>query len=106
MRCTKLCSAFWDSGGNTVATVRALFGVLMVSAIAINLRAADDLALPNGVKAVWDMDKAWHETTPTRERVCLNGLWAWQPGKADTEAPPAGNWGGFKVPGAWPGRGD
>src|SRR4051812_2411511 len=69
-------------------------------------KAQSEVNLPSGVKIVWDRDKAWHETTPTRERVCLNGLWCWQPGKADAEAVPAGSWGAFKVPGAWPGRGD
>jgi len=60
-------------------------------------------ALPRGVRAVWDLDKANREATPTRERICINGLWRWQPivGKSDTV--PAGNWGYFKVPGCWPG---
>ena len=35
--------------------------------------------LPESVKAVWDLGKAYHETTPTRERICINGLWRWQP---------------------------
>ncbi len=35
--------------------------------------------LPQGVKVVWDMGKAYRETTPTRERICINGLWRWQP---------------------------
>jgi len=59
--------------------------------------------LPAGVEAVWDLNKAFHETTPTRERICLNGLWQWQPASAQPESPPAGNWGYFKVPGCWPG---
>ncbi len=37
------------------------------------------VALPEGVKAVWDLDKAYRETTPTRERISINGLWRWQP---------------------------
>ena len=59
--------------------------------------------LPAGVEAVWDLGKAFHETTPTRERICLNGLWQWQPADAQTEPAPSGNWGYFKVPGCWPG---
>jgi hypothetical protein len=59
--------------------------------------------LPAGVKAVWDMGKAHHETTATRERICINGLWRWQPAEAQADALPAGNWGWFKVPGSWPG---
>ncbi len=62
-----------------------------------------DAVLPAGVKAVWDLDKASHETTPTRERICLNGLWQWQPGEAESQTLPSGNWGYFKVPGCWPG---
>jgi hypothetical protein len=64
------------------------------------------VALPPGVKAVWDLGKAYHETTPTRERICINGLWQWQPAEAKADQTPAGNWGYFKVPGCWPGIGD
>ncbi len=59
--------------------------------------------LPAGVRAVWDLDKAHREATPTRERVSINGLWRWQPAAADAEQPPAGDWGFSKVPGCWPG---
>jgi hypothetical protein len=59
--------------------------------------------LPEGVRAVWDLAKAYREATPSRERVCLNGLWEWQPTDAALEQVPAGNWGYFKVPGSWPG---
>src|SRR6266404_5957187 len=67
---------------------------------------ADDqfaVALPTGVKAVWDLGKAEREATATRERICLNGLWRWQPAEADVDQVPAGSWGYFKVPGCWPG---
>ena len=59
--------------------------------------------LPEGVKAVWDLGKAYREATPTRERVCINGLWRWQPAPELTETVPADGWGYFKVPGCWPG---
>jgi hypothetical protein len=59
--------------------------------------------LPSGVSAVWNLDKAYREATPARERVCLNGLWRWQPANAATDTVPAGQWGYFKVPGSWPG---
>ena len=59
--------------------------------------------LPGGVKAVWNISKAYRETTPTRERICLNGLWRWQPADAQSEQVPAESWGYFKVPGSWPG---
>ena len=61
--------------------------------------------LPDGVRAAWDPESAWHDETPTRETVCLNGLWRWQPAeaKAGASAVPSDGWGYFKVPGAWPG---
>jgi len=62
---------------------------------------AADAALPTGVKAVWDIGKAHRETTATNERVCINGLWRWQPADEASETVPADNWGYFKVPGPW-----
>ncbi len=59
--------------------------------------------LPKGVKAAWDLSKAYREATPTRERVCLNGLWRWQPVENMTNEVPTDGWGYFKVPGPWPG---
>jgi hypothetical protein len=61
-------------------------------------------SLPSGVKAVWALDKAHREKSPTRERICLNGLWRWQPAKEATGPVPADKWGYFKVPGFWPGN--
>src|SRR4051794_30695053 len=85
--------------------------VLLTAAAAAALPARcgaePDVALPPGVRAVWDVGRAWRETTPTRERVCVNGLWRWRPaGEADAEAVPADGWGYFKVPGPWPGIND
>ncbi|NQV34744.1 MAG: hypothetical protein HQ515_18765, partial [Phycisphaeraceae bacterium] len=59
--------------------------------------------LPEGVSAVWDVEKAFRWTTPTRERLCLNGLWLWQPADMSDYGVPAETWGYFKVPGSWPG---
>jgi len=78
-------------------------------AISVNWAMAGEpsaVTLPPGVKAVWDLGKAYHETTPTRERICINGLWRWQPAEAKAEQTPTANWGYFKVPGSWPGIGD
>jgi hypothetical protein len=58
--------------------------------------------LPPGVRAVWDLDKAHRDRTATRERVCLNGLWRWQPAGQTTDAVPAERWGYFRVPAFWP----
>jgi hypothetical protein len=60
------------------------------------------MMLPGGVKAVWDLDKAYREKTPTRERICINGLWRWQPAKGAGDTVPTDGWGYFKVPGNWP----
>jgi beta-galactosidase len=64
------------------------------------------LALPPGVKAVWDPAKAFRETTPTRERLCINGLWRWQPATDNVLQVPAAAWGYYKVPACWPGTQD
>ncbi|NLW49564.1 MAG: hypothetical protein GXY85_01800 [Candidatus Brocadiaceae bacterium] len=61
------------------------------------------VALPAGVRAVWDLGKAHREATPTRERVCINGLWRWQPAATDGQEVPGGRWGYYRVPGPWPG---
>jgi len=66
-------------------------------------RGQPQARLPEGVAAVWDLDTAYREATPTRERVCINGLWRWQPATDGDDAVPEGNWGFFKVPGGWPG---
>lgn len=62
-----------------------------------------DAALPQGVRAVWTGDKAFRETTPTRERLCINGLWRWQPSGENAGSVPTANWGYYKVPAPWPG---
>ncbi|TVS14596.1 MAG: hypothetical protein EA424_18825, partial [Planctomycetaceae bacterium] len=61
------------------------------------------VALPAGVRAVWDLDAAHRESTDTRERICINGLWQWQPAELQNDEVPEQGWGFFKVPGAWPG---
>ena len=66
--------------------------------------AAPEDVLPSGVKAVWNLETAERDKTSTRERVCLNGLWRWQPAKEAADAVPEGRWGYFKTPGFWPGR--
>ena len=60
------------------------------------------MELPEGVKAVWGLAEAYRESTPTRERVCINGLWRWQPAGDDAAEVPADGWGYFHVPGEWP----
>src|SRR5499426_364488 len=80
-----------------IVTILWLFGTAP-------LTAADEVAtLPAGVNIAWDMAQAYRETTATRERICLNGLWRWQPATPDSGQVPNENWGYFKVPGSWPG---
>ncbi|MDO8538904.1 MAG: glycoside hydrolase family 2 TIM barrel-domain containing protein [Opitutaceae bacterium] len=70
---------------------------------AARAQADGAVALPSGVRATWDLGSAYHETTPTRERICINGLWRWQPAAANARDVPVSRWGYFKVPGPWPG---
>jgi hypothetical protein len=65
---------------------------------------AESALLPTGVKAIWDLEKAYRDKTATRERVCLNGLWRWQPARQVGDSVPDDGWGYFKVPGFWPGN--
>ena len=51
---------------------------------------------------VWDRSKAYHESTPTQERICVNGLWRWQPATKALEVVPTDGWGRLRVPEAWP----
>src|SRR5581483_5217650 len=73
-----------------------LGAVLLVQTAQVQGQDAAVVSLPEGVRAVWDMNKAFHETTPTRERICINGLWRWMPAKEPGGAVPDGGWGYFK----------
>ena len=67
----------------------------MVAVVCVTFVAAEDVVfgedakLPRGVKAVWDMAKAYRETTLTQERICINGLWRWQSAMNAADKPPA-----------------
>jgi hypothetical protein len=98
--------ALRDHAVQLKTSVAATLVVFMSMLVLPPARAVTDevvATLPPGVKAVWDMTKAFHETTATRERICLNGLWQWQPAEGKSEEVPVSNWGWFKVPGCWPG---
>src|SRR5438445_7780689 len=85
---------------------RALFIAVLPMLAAVTTGSGQDgfaVSLPDGVKAVWEISKAYREATPTREKVCINGLWRWQPARTSDDQLPARNWGYFKVPGCWPG---
>ncbi|NQT15467.1 MAG: hypothetical protein HQ582_22105, partial [Planctomycetes bacterium] len=83
-----------------------IFLVAMLTWTAAGVGAGDDrsaVELPEGVRAVWDVEKAYRQATPTRERISINGLWRWQPAGGEPQSVPKGGWGYFKVPGCWPG---
>ncbi|MHB8898360.1 MAG: sugar-binding domain-containing protein, partial [Thermoguttaceae bacterium] len=89
------------------ATARVALSVLVLACLPgvpdRSLWAADGAApLPDGVRAVWDLEHAWRQATATRERVSINGLWRWQPA-GEAAAVPESGWGHYKVPGCWPG---
>jgi hypothetical protein len=83
--------------------IRAACVAAVLAAAASGESAPGDVNLPEGVRAVWDISKAHRETTATRERICINGLWRWQPASDGADTVPVGEWGYFKVPGCWPG---
>ncbi len=58
---------------------------------------------PPDDEVLWDMAEAYRESTPTRERICVNGLWRWQPAGSGADVVPTGGWGHLRVPEAWPG---
>ena len=89
----------------------ALFAIgLLLAGSIMNIAAASDADLPppGGVSysQLMTLSDAWRQTTSTRERISLNGLWEFHPVLApeDLEKIPKQNtgWGWFKVPGAWP----
>ncbi len=88
-----------------------LLGVALLACLCVQRGPAwgageggEAVALPAGVDAEWGLEKAYRENTATRERICLNGLWRWQPTGQVNGTPPAEKWGFFKVPGFWPGN--
>lgn len=85
---------------------KSLFAVSLLVSLSIPFaqkNPSGERVLPPGVKVIWDIDKAYRETTETRERVCINGLWQWQPAEPEATQVPTDGWGYFKVPGPWPG---
>ena len=93
--------------------LRSVLGVCVVAALVCSaLRVAGGqegagVSLPAGVKAVWDMAKAQRLASGTREQICINGLWRWQPAGQASDAVPGEGWGYLRLPEPWPegGRG-
>ncbi len=80
--------------------------VVAAGPLAEQVAGEEESVLPAGVEPVWELAKAWRQATATREQVCINGLWQWQPAAVDADQVPQTNWGYFKVPGCWPGISD
>jgi len=81
----------------------AFASAILILPTQIAAQVPSAVPLAPGVRAVWDPAKAVHETTATRERLCINGLWRWQPAADDAREVPTANWGYYKVPACWPG---
>jgi beta-galactosidase/beta-glucuronidase len=79
-----------------------VFLVVGVAELSASAATPGDAPLPAGVRAVWDLKQAYREGNSQRERICINGLWRWQP-DTKAEGVPESGWGYFKVPGCWPG---
>ena len=81
-----------------------LQGSLTTAALSVLPPVARASAAPaENYRVVWDLAKAQREATPTREQICVNGLWRWQPAASNTEVTPADGWGYLRVPDCWPG---
>ncbi len=94
------------TGSSAKLPLAMLFAVvwgMLTQPCATAAQDSSGVALPPGVKAVWDPAKAFKETTPTRERLCINGLWRWQPAADNAVEVPTAAWGYYKVPACWPG---
>lgn len=52
------------------------FLIVLTLLIAADARG-QEATLPPSVKVVSDMSQAWQQTTPTHQRICINGLWQW-----------------------------
>ncbi|MDB6032775.1 MAG: hypothetical protein JWM16_3113, partial [Verrucomicrobiales bacterium] len=59
-----------------------LVSLLFIPSLRVLGQPGKTVELPAGVQAIWDTAKADREATPTRERICVNGLWRWQPARA------------------------
>src|SRR5437762_2600465 len=58
--------------GNVRPLILSALGV-WTTTITTYSQSPSEVALPAGVRAVWDLEKAYRETASTRERICLNG---------------------------------
>jgi beta-galactosidase len=79
--------------------------VSLTVAIPLNFSWSQPIVqLPDDIEAVWDVEQAYKESTLYREKICINGLWLWQPANENSARIPTSNWGYIKVPAPWPGK--
>ncbi len=99
------------STSNLGAAGTAEFDRLTVSLKRLRAPEPCNAPLPEGAPAdPWGLGDAWRQTTSTRARWCLNGLWGWRP-PLDSDKPgvaPGENegWGWGKVPSVWAKKGE
>ena len=77
--------------------------VLAALACGMMSEAAAQVDVPPEGQAMWNLEGAEREATPTRERISMSGLWQWQPAGDAMDSVPADGWGYLQVPGPWPG---
>lgn len=53
------------------------------------------------LQASWEIKKAQRVQSATRDRICINGLWRFQPEFHYGQAPDTRQWGYLRVPGIW-----
>jgi len=80
----------------------AMYLVVALACSMVGEAAAQVAALPEG-QAMWNLEGAEREATPTRERISMAGLWRWQPAGEAMDNVPTDGWGYVRVPGPWPG---
>ena len=109
--CDRVYSVPWGAANlvlnpaNFGAKGKVEFDDIRITVVRTRPTEKDDLPLPQSAADAWDMDQTWKQTSPTRARICINGLWRFVPVAPGSEAatPPADGtgWGWFKVPGIW-----
>ena len=99
------------SQGNYGQSGTAEFAPIVVSLKRRHAKGMCNAPLPEGAPAdPWELGDAWRQTTATRARWCLNGLWGWRP-PLDSDKPGVvpgaeDNWGWGKVPSVWAKNGE